>query len=35
MNICAGGQHDGQKIEKDVKTFNTFEIDASYSSIYL
>lgn len=34
MFICIGGDLDGQKIEKDVKTFKSSEIDHSYTTVY-
>lgn len=34
MNICVGGDLDGQKIDKDVKTFKSSEIDPSYTTVY-
>lgn len=34
MNICVGGDLDGQKIEKDVKTLKASEFDPSYTTEY-
>jgi len=34
MNICVGGELDGQKIDKNVKTFKASEIDSSYTTDY-
>lgn len=34
MNICIDGDLDGQRIEKDVKTFKASEIDPSYTTEY-